>query len=113
MSVVAPASSELGREWLTGGVPHTLAYQGSIKLVDPVALLAQLGLDGQLAVAPAAAPAPPGSWACSWQNQSAALDERALTRLLFGPERPRAAAPAGFATDFAPIDYFLGPVDRV
>ena len=103
MSVLTVADSPLARHLDSLGLPGEMAYQGLMKLLDPVGMLA--GLSGEL---PTITALDSGRYSVSLRSLKAELSERELVRLLFGPERHGVLGAA-----LQPLDYMLWPLERV
>ncbi|HEX2036845.1 MAG TPA: GNAT family N-acetyltransferase [Chloroflexota bacterium] len=101
---VAPAACDDGLpQRLAGiGLPVRITYQGMLKILDPPALFAALDL------ADVDLEAGDGAWRLHHRGRTLGLPERALVKLVFGPERY-----AGFAPHFFPVPFYQWPAERV
>ena len=84
------------------GIPHTLGYIGMAIMLDAQGLweslgITEVGLDGA-----------PDNWEVTSGSKMLKMDDRELTRLVFGPERYPDFAPGVF-----PIDFYQWPLDIV
>ncbi len=88
------------------GVPHTLSYQGMLKILDAPTLFAALNLS-QVDLERIQLPSGRDGWRLH-ANRTLDLSEPALVKLCFGPERF-----PNFAPELFPLPFFQCPADRV
>jgi len=84
------------------GIPFALAYLGMFKILDAQGLFAALRLD-DVTLAPS-----DGEWEVRHQGRPVHVSERALAKLVFGPERW-----PSFAEGTFPIEFFQWQLDRI